>query len=241
MLDSRNTTSTAYRKDTFPQGHQQDVGKTDKEVGAVGNTAPTIENSPLTVESETDKHRDNPSCCATWSYVHVHYKRVDKLERDQQEYQDAPSSCFVPRTPITRTTANGKRIRHDSKSYLTIGGLVFFQGTPNDIQRYLKTHYFDLHLVKDPATNKPAIIPHHQMEPFMRMAIQEPSLVKIMDHPISHYAQGHKRMRILTGLLKGHEGYVVRKAGDRKFLLQFGNKSLSISNIHKELFEEVKK
>jgi len=239
MLDSRNTNSTVRGEAQIPQDHQQQVGIKTNEVGTVTATVSTIEDLSLTGGSVALEREALDPRCQTWSYVHVHNKSVDRLEKDCHQFEDAPSECFVPRTPYTAVRKPGRTVREVSKTQLTVGGLVFFRGFPQDIQRYLRSHYGNLYLVKDSATGKPAVIPDSQMKPFQKMVQFEPSLVRIMDKPISYYVQGHKLVRVLTGILKGHEGYIVRKAGDRKLFMPFGNKTIAISNIHSEQFEEV--
>lgn len=231
MLDSRNANSKVHDELTLHDGDQTEVGAANDTVSTIKGIYP---GSSVTAYEGTAYTPHN----LTWCYVHVHYKKTKGLEQDCAIFADAPVLCFVDRSTSSRVPkrlSQGKRVEHDTGS-----GLVFFQGEAADVQRYLNNHYPNpIHLVKDPATGMPAVIPNDQMIPFMQASRLGSSLVRIMDHPISYYAEGHKLMRILTGILKGREGYVVRKAGDRKFILPFGNKSLSISNIHKELFEEV--
>lgn len=227
MLDNRIANSTTDGESISPEAEKNNVGIEESSVS-------TIEDLSLTGKPKASEPNDSQ----TWSYVHVHYKSVDKMERDCIKFKDAPSRCFVPKYTYIRYTKNGKRIEKTTDERQAISGLVFYQGKPENTQRYLTTHYSNLYLVKDSASSKAAVIPDKQMVPFMQVVQYQPSLVRIMDHPISYYAQGHKLMRILTGILKGHEGYVVRKAGDRKFIMPFGNKSLSISNVHNEQFVE---
>lgn len=234
MLDSRNAISTADGEANSPEVKQSIVGTSL-------NTVSTIKNLHIYADShEENNERELPEDSAsTWSYLHVHYKLADRFEQDFYRFDDAPVRCLVPKITYTRYIRKGKRIEEKTEERQAISGFVFYQGNPKDIQRFLEVHYSSLYLVKDSATNEPAVISDKEMQPFIQMIKYQPSLIRILDHPIGYYAQGHKLMRILTGILKGHEGYVIRKAGDRKFILPFGNKSLSISNIHKEQFEEV--
>lgn len=232
MLDSRHSNSTAEEKDVSPKGSQYIVGTDD--------SASTIEGMHLSEGTQnTADSTSSTDSDESWSYIHVHYKTVDRIETDSKGFDDAPAKCFVHRTAITVAKRVNRSVRQRQVMRQTVSGLVFFQGKPASIQHYLKEHYQDLYLIKDPATGKPAVIPNREMVPFMEMVSYDPSLVRIMNHPISYYAQGRKLMRLLTGILRGHEGYIVRKAGDRKFIMPFGNKSISISNIHTEQFAEV--
>lgn len=228
MLDSRNSNSLVGEKLTS--------SKDNSIVETVKNADSTIEGMPL---SQVPDNENQVSSDSFWSYIHVHYKTVDKIQDDFKNNVDAPRQCFVHRTVIPVTKIRNKRPKVVNVTKQTVSGLVFFQGNTKEIQQYLFNHYDKIYLVKDPVTNKPAIIPNSQMLPFMKMENYDPSAVRIMEHPISYYAEGHKLMRMLTGILKGHEGYVIRKNGDRKFFMPFGKKSIAISNVHKELYEEV--
>jgi hypothetical protein len=61
-----------------------------------------------------------------------------------------------------------------------------------------------------------------------------------LQHPIGHYAEGNVRLRVLTGILKGQEGYLIRIARDRKLVMKIGDMVVAIGGVHKEQFEEVK-
>lgn len=232
MLDSRNTNSKVNGKSISQKDNQTVVGTVEK-------TVSTIEEMPIDKDFDRKESEAVSDNAPTWSYVHVHYKSVDRLEKDCATLKDAPIKCFVDRTAPPALPKGKRNIKTDSPTYESVSGLVFFQGEPTEIQKYLWTHYRELYLVKDSATGVAAVIPDKQMVPFMKVAPYGPAIVRIVDRPISYYANGHKLVRMLTGILKGHEGYVVRKAGDRKFFMPFGNKSLAISHVHKEQFQEV--
>lgn len=231
MLDSRNTDSKADGDDTSFESKKTVVE-------AVNETASKVEGISLS-ESPTPLTSIPQQIEESWSYVHVHYKMVDSMERDSKTYKDAPKECFVHRTSVVVAKQVENKVKRVNVMRQTVSGLIFFKGSPAEIQRYLSAHYLGLYLTKDPATGYPAVIPDGQMRPFMEMVDYDPSLVRIMDHPIGYYSKGHRPVRILTGILKGHEGYIVRKAGDRKLFMPFGKKSIAISNIHSEQFVEI--
>ncbi len=228
MLDSRNSNSSV--------GEKHSSQKDNVIVGTANMAGSTIEEVCLSQAPNSEKQTIKAS---SWCYIHVHYKSVDKIQDDCKNYEDAPLQCFVHRSVLSVTKVKNKRPHVVSVTKQTVSGLVFFQGAPKSIQQYLLNHYDHLYLVKDPATGKPAVISNAQMVPFMKMEDYDPSAIRIMEHPISYYSEGHKLMRMLTGILKGHEGYVIRKNGDRKFFMPFGNKSIAVSNVYKEQFEEV--
>ena len=58
---------------------------------------------------------------------------------------------------------------------------------------------------------------------------------------MDHYAEGKVRLRVLTGILAGQEGYLVRIARDRRLVVDLGGLTVAISGIHGEQFEEIRK
>ena len=75
-----------------------------------------------------------------------------------------------------------------------------------------------------------------QMQPFMAVAGQDPTMVRFLDKPIGHFAAGNVRLRVLSGPLAGQEGYLVRIARDRKLVMEIGGMTVAIGNVHKEQF-----
>ena len=118
-------------------------------------------------------------------------------------------------------------------------GFVFLQGSTKFLQQYLYEHYPFLHLVKDHNTGVPAVIPDSQMQPFMQIIKDDPTPIRILLHPIEHYAEGNIKLRVLTGILKGQEGYLIRIARDRKLVMKIGDMVVAIGGIYKEELEEV--
>ena len=51
------------------------------------------------------------------------------------------------------------------------------------------------------------------------------------------FAKDHVKLRVLTGIFKGREGYVVRVLRDRQLVMNFCGYAVAISNVHMEDFE----
>ena len=73
----------------------------------------------------------------------------------------------------------------------------------------------------------------------MQIIKDDPTRIRILLHPIEHYAEGNIKLRVLTGILKGQEGYLIRIARDRKLVMKIGDMVVAIGGIYKEEFEEV--
>ena len=54
---------------------------------------------------------------------------------------------------------------------------------------------------------------------------------------IREVCKDHVKLRVLTGVLRGQEGYVVRILRDRQLVMEFGGYAVAISNVHREDFE----
>lgn len=86
-------------------------------------------------------------------------------------------------------------------------------------------------------TGEPASISNKVMMPFMKVMQSEPERVTFLRDPFIKFAKDHVKLRVLTGLLKGQEGYVVRILRDRQLVMDFGGNAVAISNVHLEDFE----
>lgn len=121
----------------------------------------------------------------------------------------------------------------------TISGLVFLQGTTTDLRAFLKDRYPLLHLVTDRCRGIPASIPHTIMRPFMTVLRTEPERVTFLRDPFERFARDRVKLRVLTGIFKGCEGYIVRIDRDRQLVFDFGGYAVAIRGVHREDFEEV--
>lgn len=167
----------------------------------------------------------------TWSYIFTHHTRVNVVQRIVPE--EFPT--FVHTSLVYKKV--DKRIVSQERP--TVSGLLFIQGEPVDIQKSLREALPGLYLVKDPATNRPAIIPDDEMQPFMRIASTGQREVRYMMHPLADYADGRARIRVTEGILAGMEGYVVRLNRDRFLVTRMGNLTIAISGIHRDSFVNV--
>ncbi|MCD8235929.1 MAG: hypothetical protein LUD00_04580 [Prevotellaceae bacterium] len=168
----------------------------------------------------------------SWCYLYMHRAKVKSFVAVTHKY----FRCFVHET-IYRYA----RSKNDTGEILkpTISGLVFIQGNPDEIKTYLKHNFSDCHLAKDCSAKEVAVISHKVMQPFMRVSEYEPTRIRFLMHPLDHYAKGRPLVRFTSGILHGCEGYIVRIDRDRKLVMQIGDMTVAIGNIHKEHFENI--
>ena len=175
---------------------------------------------------------------APWGYIFIQHmsagKFEERLERIVPEGEFKPK-CFIHRTTHYRKKPNGKGIKKEQKP--TVSGLVFLQGETLQLRCFLKRNFPQYYLVNDCSTGRPATIADSLMRPFMRIMKEEPERVTFLRDPFVKFAKDHVKLRVLTGLLKGQEGYVVRILRDRQLVMDFGGYAVAISNVHLEDFE----
>ena len=82
-----------------------------------------------------------------------------------------------------------------------------------------------------------ATIADSLMRPFMKIMSEEPERVTFLRDPFVKFAKDHVKLRVLTGVLRGQEGYVVRILRDRQLVMEFGRYAVATSNVHREDFE----
>lgn len=143
----------------------------------------------------------------------------------------------------TETTSDNQEIKSTGKSATegrpTISGLIFIQGKTKVIKKYLWERFPQYHLVNDCSTRKAAVIPDSVMQPFMRIANTDPSRIRFLVNPLTHYAEGNTLVEIMTGPLAGLQGYIIRIDRDRKLVIGVGDMTVAIGGVHKENFEKV--
>lgn len=143
----------------------------------------------------------------------------------------------------TETTSDNPEIKPTGKSAAegrpTISGLIFIQGKTKVIKKYLWERFPQYHLVNDCSTRKAAVIPDSVMQPFMRIANTDPSRIRFLVNPLTHYAEGNTLVEIMTGPLAGLQGYIIRIDRDRKLVIGVGDMTVAIGGVHKENFEKV--
>ena len=121
----------------------------------------------------------------------------------------------------------------------TISGLVFLQGETKVLQQFLKNRYPQYHLVNDRCKGKPASIKDRVMQPFMTVLKDNPQRVTFLTNPFEKFAKDHVKLRVLTGIFAGCEGYIIRINRDRQLVFDFGGYAVAIRGVHKEDFEVV--
>ena len=142
----------------------------------------------------------------------------------------------------TETTSDNSEIKPTGKpteGRPTISGLLFIQGKTKVIKKYLWERFPQYHLVNDCSTRKAAVIPDSVMQPFMRIANTDPSRIRFLVNPLTHYAEGNTLVEIMTGPLAGLQGYIIRIDRDRKLVIGVGDMTVAIGGVHKENFEKV--
>ena len=177
-----------------------------------------------------------------WGYLYLHNMTVPVFERQMNAYNaahpDAPHACFVHRSYSYKQKTERGGVKKELKP--TVSGLVFLQGTTRDLQAFLRLYYPQYHLVKDRSRNAPASITNAVMQPFMAVLRNNPERVTFLRDPFEKFARDHVKLRVLTGIFAGYEGYIVRIDRDRQLVFDFGGHAVALRGIHKEDFEEVR-
>ncbi len=187
---------------------------------------------------------DNPSGADTrtpglpWGYIRIHHMSALKFEerlKAQTIEGDFKPRCFVHRTVKYKTKPNGKGVVKEEKP--TVSGLVFLQGETLQLRRFLMQNFSQYFLVNDCCTGKPASIADSVMRPFMKISEVDPGRVTFLRHTFEEFARDHVKLRVLTGILAGQEGYVVRILRNRQLVMDLGGYAVAINNVHNEDFE----
>ena len=177
-----------------------------------------------------------------WGYLYLHNMTVPVFERQMNAYNaahpDAPHACFVHRSYSYKQKTERGGVKKELKP--TVSGLVFLQGTTRDLQAFLRPYHPQYHLVKDRSRNAPASITNAVMQPFMTVLRNNPERVTFLRDPFEKFARDHVKLRVLTGIFAGYEGYIVRIDRDRQLVFDFGGHAVALRGIHKEDFEEVR-
>ena len=177
-----------------------------------------------------------------WGYLYLHNMTVPVFERQMNAYNaahpDAPHACFVHRSYSYKQKTERGGVKKELKP--TVSGLVFLQGTTSDLQAFLRLYYPQYHLVKDRSRNAPASITNAVMQPFMTVLRNNPERVTFLRAPFEKFARDHVKLRVLTGIFAGYEGYIVRIDRDRQLVFDCGGHAVALRGIHKEDFEEVR-
>lgn len=217
--------------------HEADVknfGEPDMETPASTDMEPT---------------RDKSQAPAPWSYLFIRKRDAEYFSLKAET--EGGFRTFIHRTIITAASGksekgkpNGSAQDREASSGTTEGrptilGLIFIQGKTKVIRKYLWERFPQYHLVNDCSTRKAAVIPDSVMQPFMRIANTDPSRIRFLVNPLTHYAEGNTLVEIMTGPLAGLQGYIIRIDRDRKLVIGVGDMTVAIGGVHKENFEKV--
>lgn len=204
----------------------------------------------LTQNTDKEAVHDQSQAPAPWSYLFIRKRDAEYFSLKAET--EGGFRTFIHRTIITDASGksekgkpNGSAQDRDgttataSEGRPTISGLIFIQGKTKVIRKYLWERFPQYHLVNDCSTRKAAVIPDSVMQPFMRIANTDPSRIRFLVNPLTHYAEGNTLVEIMTGPLAGLQGYIIRIDRDRKLVIGVGDMTVAIGGVHKENFEKV--
>lgn len=204
----------------------------------------------LTQNTDKEAIHDQSQVPVPWSYLFIRKRDAEYFSLKAET--EGGFRTFIHRTIITDESGkptkgkpNGSAQDRDGTTATategrpTISGLIFIQGKTKVIRKYLWERFPQYHLVNDCSTRKAAVIPDSVMQPFMRIANTDPSRIRFLVNPLTHYAEGNTLVEIMTGPLAGLQGYIIRIDRDRKLVIGVGDMTVAIGGVHKENFEKV--
>lgn len=199
--------------------------------------------------TDMEPTRDRSQDPAPWSYLFIRKRDAEYFSLKAET--EGGFRTFIHRTIVTDESGkptkgkpNGSAQDREASNGATegrptISGLIFIQGKTKVIKKYLWERFPQYHLVNDCSTRKAAVIPDSVMQPFMRIANTDPSRIRFLVNPLTHYAEGNTLVEIMTGPLAGLQGYIIRIDRDRKLVIGVGDMTVAIGGVHKENFEKV--
>lgn len=199
--------------------------------------------------TDMEPTRDRSQAPVPWSYLFIRKRDAENFSLKAET--EGGFKTFVHRTIITDASGkptkgkpNGSAQDREASNGTTegrptISGLIFIQGKTKVVKKYLWERFPQYHLVNDCSTRKAAVIPDSVMQPFMRIAGTDPSRIRFLVNPLTHYAEGNTLVEIMTGPLAGLQGYIIRIDRDRKLVIGVGDMTVAIGGVHKENFEKV--
>lgn len=222
--------------DLSHEADMKNFGETDMETPANTDMEPT---------------RDRSQAPVPWSYLFIRKRDAEYFSLKAET--EGGFRTFIHRTIITDASGKSEKGKPNGSAQdreasngttategrPTISGLIFIQGRTNVIKKYLWERFPQYHLVNDCSTRKAAVIPDSVMQPFMRIAGTDPSRIRFLVNPLTHYAEGNTLVEIMTGPLAGLQGYIIRIDRDRKLVIGVGDMTVAIGGVHKENFEKV--
>lgn len=220
--------------DLSHEADMKNFGETDMETPASTDMEPT---------------RDRSQDQAPWSYLFIRKRDAEYFSLKAET--EGGFRTFIHRTVITDASGKSEKGKPNGSAQdreasngttegrPTISGLIFIQGKTKVIRKYLWERFPQYHLVNDCSTRKAAVIPDSVMQSFMRIANTDPSRIRFLVNPLTHYAEGNTLVEIMTGQLAGLQGYIIRIDRDRKLVIGVGDMTVAIGGVHKENFEKV--
>lgn len=224
--------------DLSHEADMKNFGETDMETSASTDMEPTHNQSQGPVP---------------WSYLFIRKRDAEYFSLKAET--EGGFRTFIHRTIVTDASGKPTKGKPNGSSPCrevsnsttatategrpTISGLIFIQGKTKVIKKYLWERFPQYHLVNDCSTRKAAVIPDSVMQPFMRIANTDPSRIRFLVNPLTHYAEGNTLVEIMTGPLAGLQGYIIRIDRDRKLVIGVGDMTVAIGGVHKENFEKV--
>lgn len=203
----------------------------------------------LTQNTDKEAIHDQSQAPVPWSYLFIRKRDAEYFSLKAET--EGGFRTFIHRTIVTdesgksakgkpNGSAQGREVSNGTtEGRPTISGLIFIQGKTKVIKKYLWERFPQYHLVNDCSTRKAAVIPDSVMQPFMRIANTDPSRIRFLVNPLTHYAEGNTLVEIMTGPLAGLQGYIIRIDRDRKLVIGVGDMTVAIGGVHKENFEKV--
>lgn len=203
----------------------------------------------LTQNTDKEAIHDQSQAPAPWSYLFIRKRDAEYFSLKAET--EGGFRTFIHRTIITDASGKSEKGKPNGSAQdreasngttegrPTISGLIFIQGKTKVIRKYLWERFPQYHLVNDCSTRKAAVIPDSVMQPFMRIANTDPSRIRFLVNPLTHYAEGNTLVEIMTGPLAGLQGYIIRIDRDRKLVIGVGDMTVAIGGVHKENFEKV--
>lgn len=201
--------------------------------------------------TDMEPTRDRRQAPVPWSYLFIRKRDAEYFSLKAET--EGGFRTFIHRTIVTDESGKSTKGKPNGSAQdreagngttategrPTISGLIFIQGKTKVIKKYLWERFPQYHLVNDCSTRKAAVIPDSVMQPFMRIANTDPSRIRFLVNPLTHYAEGNTLVEIMTGPLAGLQGYIIRIDRDRKLVIGVGDMTVAIGGVHKENFEKV--
>lgn len=165
-----------------------------------------------------------------WYALRVTYQRElkAKIELEKDGYE-----CFVP---LTQKMV----IRGDKRRRVTVAAvanLLFIHISPKEMRELKATTTLPLRYIMDSATQRPVVVPDHQMRLFIEVASRTDEDVIYIDPALPTLRRGAK-VRVTGGVFAGVEGVFVRLRGDRRVVVSIpGVSAVATTFIHPSLVE----